>query len=118
MSSLFSAFVQQRAKILPDAFSYIFHEFNNQSTDNKTYKGYDILAVDDTDVNIVKNENDLGTYIENGDNQGFNQLHINALYSICNKTYKDTIIQDKHKTNEVKRKLRNKTNVAFLYRVV
>lgn len=100
-SATSSAFVQQRAKILPEAFEYLFHEFNSNLQNTKTYKGYNLFAVDGTDVNIFKNEKDVDSYIVNGNNEGFNQLHINALYNICNRTYFDTIIQDKHKTNEI-----------------
>lgn len=34
-----SAFVQARAKILPEACQFLFHEFNEQCNDNKHYKG-------------------------------------------------------------------------------
>jgi len=35
-----SAFIQQRDKILPNAFEFLFHEFTNTMTDPKTYKEY------------------------------------------------------------------------------
>lgn len=92
-----SAFVQARAKILPEAFQFLFNEFNQQCNDKKQYKGYHLLAVDGTDLNITKNPYDKDSYLE----QGFNQLHINALYDLENHTYKDAIIQGKNRTNEV-----------------
>lgn len=92
-----SAFVQARAKILPDAFQFLFNEFNQQCNDKKKYKGYRLLAVDGTDLNIAKNLDDEETYLK----QGFNQLHINALYDLENHTYVDAVIQGKPKTNEI-----------------
>lgn len=40
-----SAFVQQRDKILPEAFEYLFHEFNKRCKDTRTYKGHRLLAL-------------------------------------------------------------------------
>ena len=92
-----SAFVQARAKILPEAFQFLFHEFNERCNDKKRYKDSQLLAVDGTDLNIAKNPDDEETYLK----QGFNQLHINTLYDLENHTYVDAIIQGKPKTNEV-----------------
>ena len=39
----------------------------------------------------------IKSYLE----QGFNQLHINALYDLENHTYVDAVIQGKPKTNEI-----------------
>lgn len=82
-SATASAFVQQRAKIRPYAFEYLFKRFNSLCKDSKTYKGYHLYAVDGTTLNIPKNIHDKETYLE----QGFNQLHINALYDLENRTY-------------------------------
>lgn len=95
-----SAFVQQRDKITPAMFRYIFQEFNHTCNDTKTYRGYRLLAVDGSDVNIAYNP-DSETYMPNGDNnKGFNQFHINAIYDVLNKTYFDCIVQPKPKYNE------------------
>ena len=90
-----SAFVQQRDKLLPDAFEHLFHEFNRACSDDLTYEGYHLLAVDGSDINIPKNP-DSDTYFE----QGFNQFHINALYDLLNKTYTDVVIQPSPKEQE------------------
>ena len=92
-----SAFVQARAKILPEAFQYLFTEFNREYNASKKYKGYQLFAVDGTDLNIPKNPLDEETYLE----QGFNQLHINALYDLLDRVYVDAQIQGKRKTNEI-----------------
>ncbi len=95
-----SAFVQQREKITPEMFRYIFQTYNQRSDDTKRHKGYRLLAVDGSDVNIAKNP-ESDSYMENGDSEGFNQLHVNAIYDILNKTYLDCIVQPKPKCNEM-----------------
>ena len=92
-----SAFVQARAKILPEAFQYLFTEFNREYNTSKNYKGYQLLAADGTDLNIPINPLDKETYLK----QGFNQLHINALYNLLDRVYFDAQIQGKRKTNEI-----------------
>ena len=89
-----SAFVQQRAKLLPEACKYIFQAFNNACLDTKTYKGYHLYAVDGTDLNIARNENSP-TYFPPQKNQdvGNNRFHANALYDLLNRTYKDVYVQ-------------------------
>ncbi len=96
-----SAFVQQRNKILPLAFEYLFHATNDQSEvyDLKTYEGYHLYAVDGSDLNVYYDEN-AESFFPNGKNKGFNQLHMNCLYDVLNNIYKDCIIQPSPKTNE------------------
>ena len=92
-----SALVQQRAKIKPDTFKYVFDQFNSQTEifDTATYNGYHLYAIDGTALNVAKNEN-ADTYFA----LGFNQLHLIPLYDICNKTIKDCIIQPRPQMNE------------------
>jgi hypothetical protein len=47
-----SAFIQQRNKLLPFAFEFLFHEFTHSFQDLRTYKGYRLFAVDGSDLNI------------------------------------------------------------------
>ena len=91
-----SAFVQQRAKITPYAFEYLFHKFNLLCSNAKSYKGYHLYAVDGTVLNIPTNPRDKETYLE----QGFNQLHINALFDLQNRTYLDCFVQPRNMVNE------------------
>lgn len=97
-----SAFVQQRDKITPDAFYYLFRTFNELSEDKIDYKGYKLLAVDGSDINIAYNPNSE-TFVSNNidKNKGYNQFHINAIYDVLNKVYVDCIIQPKTKCNEI-----------------
>ena len=94
-----SAFVQQRQKLLPSAFESIFHSFNDECCDPRLFRGYRLFAVDGTDLNVAYNPN-AESYQPQGNQKGCNLLHINALYDICNKTYKDIVIQPCQKTDE------------------
>lgn len=96
-----SAFVQQRNKLLGFAMEYLLHEFNSQCNDTKTYNNYHLYAIDGSDINIVYNPYDEETYIKQGNLKGFNQLHLNALYDVMNKTYLDAYVQTAHKANEI-----------------
>ena len=96
-----SALIQQRNKILPFAFEYILNEFTQSFKNFKTYDGYRLLAVDGSDLNIYHNPKDTNTYFQNTPNsKGFNQLHLNAMYDLCNKLYIDVCIQNHRKANE------------------
>lgn len=53
-----SAFVQQRDKLLPETFEYLFREFNDVCSDDLTYEGYHLLAVDGSDINIPMDEDE------------------------------------------------------------
>ena len=89
-----SAFVQQRNKILPFAFEFLFHEFNQAVKKLKTYKGYRLLAVDDSDLSIAHNPDDSSTYFQSRqDTRGFNLIYLNVMYDPQNKIYVDACIQ-------------------------
>ena len=88
-----SAFVQQRAKLKPEAFEYVVKEFNKAYPCTETYKGYRLIAVDGSDLCISYEINDTDTYIPHADQKGYNLIHINSAYDILNKRYVDTIIR-------------------------
>lgn len=96
-----SAFIQQRDKLLPSAFKFLLNEFTSSFQDLKTFEGYRLLAADGSDLNIWHNPNDADTYFQSTPNsKGFNQLHLNAMYDLCNKLYVDVCIQPGRKENE------------------
>ncbi len=95
-----SAFVQRRSKIPFDFFNYLFETFNDMCVDSKKYKGYRILAVDGTTINLAYNPN-TETYVENGQNKGFNQMHANVLFDVLNKTYVHAELQPQPQTDEI-----------------
>ena len=63
-----SAFVQQRAKLKPEAMEYLFQRFVQGSPAKKTFRGYRLLAVDGSDLQIFADPNDSESYYpsENG----------------------------------------------------
>lgn len=96
-----SAFVQQRDKILPCAFEFLLDKFTNSFDNLKTYNGYRLLAVDGSDLNIAHNPKDVDSYCQSSpDSKGFNILHLNAIYDLCNKLYIDASIQGYKQKNE------------------
>jgi hypothetical protein len=96
-----SAFVQQRNKILPSALEFLFHEFTGSYTDIKHYRGYRLLAIDGSDLHIATDSADKDTYFQSQPNtKGFNLLHLNAAYDLCNRLYVDAMIQPRRLCNE------------------
>lgn len=69
-----SAFVQQRKKINSDAFYDIYKEFNLNCTDNHTFKGYRLLAVDGSCMSRNKKSESYVSYESN--QKSYNQMHI------------------------------------------
>ena len=57
-----SAFIQQRAKITPEAFECLFLYFTNKVDENKLYNGLRLLAVDGSDLQIAANPNDPDSF--------------------------------------------------------
>lgn len=96
-----SAFVQQRDKLLPKALEYLLHRFNQSFEDFRSYKGYRLIAFDGSDLIIPHNPKDTETYIKSKANtRGFNLLHLNGMYDLCNKLYLDACVQTRKKQNE------------------
>jgi hypothetical protein len=98
-----SAFIQQRDKLKPSALLFLLHNFVDTYKKIKTFKGYRLIAVDGSKVTISTDPNHKESYVlRNGNTKGYNLLHINALYDICNKLYLDATIQTYRKMNEFK----------------
>lgn len=98
-----SAFCQQRAKVLPDAFQFLFASFTEklESLDElQLFHGYRLLAVDGSDINIPYNPKDTDSFHQNGNKKGYNQLHLNALFDPLNGTYSDCVLEPDRKSHE------------------
>ena len=110
-----SAFIQQRDKILPLALEFLFHRFTDSFHDTKDYRGYRLFAVDGSKLRIAHDPNDQDTYVQNrnGD-KGYNMLHLNAMYDLCNKLYIDALVQPVRHKNENKALIDmvNRSNIA------
>ena len=93
-SATASAFVQQRAKILPAAFESLFHLFTENIESNKKYKGFRLLAVDGSDFRTASNPNDPDSFFPGVAGQkSYNLLHLNALFDIVQHVYVDALVQ-------------------------
>jgi len=98
-----SAFVQQRDKIKKFALEFIFREFTMSFPALRTYRGFRLLADDGSDLHFATDPTDPDTYFQNKtDSKGFNLLHLNALYDLCNRIYVDALIQPRILANEHK----------------
>lgn len=90
-----SAYTQQRSKVLPEAFEFLFNSFtqeNMPSTNN--YKGYRLIACDGSNLTIATNPNDAETaYKSNQFGTITNHLHLNAFYDVLNRIYLDAVLQ-------------------------
>lgn len=90
-----SAYTQQRSKVLPEAFEFLFNSFtqeNMSSTNN--YKGYRLIACDGSNLTIATNPNDAQTaYKSNQFGTITNHLHLNAFYDVLNRIYLDAVLQ-------------------------
>ncbi|MEE1528259.1 MAG: IS4 family transposase [Blautia sp.] len=88
-----SAFVQQRKKILPAALETLFHDFTSQTNRDCFYKGYRLLAVDGSDIQIATNPNDNESFLQTKEGvKPYNLLRLNALYNLLTHTYEDAIV--------------------------
>jgi hypothetical protein len=96
-----SAFIQQRSKILPCAFEYLFREFTKECLEPETFRGYRLFAVDGSTLSIAPTAADDGTYVpkESG-KTGFYALHMNAVYDLLSRVYVDALIQPRKQENE------------------
>ncbi|WP_244834499.1 IS4 family transposase [Clostridium sp. BJN0001] len=96
-----SALIQQRKKLNEIAMPYLFHKFTSSYNALKNIKGYRLLAVDGSKLNIHHNPNDKDTHVKTVPGyKGHNKLHINCMYDLCNKIFVDTCIQAVRKCNE------------------
>jgi hypothetical protein len=77
-----SSFNQRRAQILPEAFEFLFREFNQVTYQEKLHRGYRMLACDGSDLSIAYDPLDETTYFQSTpDSKGFMVL----LFKLCGK---------------------------------
>lgn len=97
-----AAFYKQRKKLRKDALQNLLVAFNKK-LNKKLFNGtYQFIACDGSALDIYRNPDDPDTFFEpNGKStRGFNQIHINAFYSILDRRFTDLIIQPGRKRNE------------------
>lgn len=94
-----SAFCQQRSKLDPEAFLHILH-LMSFSRSPSLFRGYRVLAMDGSVVNIPFDPEDEETLCQTGSARPFSQLHLNALYDCLNDLFLDVSIDSSRKTGE------------------
>ena len=65
------------------------------------FRGYRLLAVDGTTVNLPRNPKAPSFVQNDGIPKGVNQLHVTPLYDLCARTFADTVIQPEPKKDEI-----------------
>lgn len=96
-----SAFVQCRNKILPEAFHFLFDEFNSRCNLSSLYKGFRLLAIDGSELQTATNAEHKDSYFPNiNDRKAYNLIHLNAVYDLLSHTYVDAIVEGKQIANE------------------
>lgn len=96
-----AALSQRRSQIDPSVFREVFNRFNAACADNETFRGYRILAADGTSVNMPRNPAAPSFVCNDSAPYGYNQLHLNPLYDICNRTYFDAVVQPEPQKDEI-----------------
>lgn len=96
-----SAVSQRRAQIDTAVFRAVFENFNADCPDNALYRGYRLLAVDGTAINLPRNPKAASFVQNDGIPKGVNQLHLTPLYDLLNRTFADAIIQPEPQKDEI-----------------
>jgi hypothetical protein len=96
-----SAYNQQRSKVLPEAFKFLFHEFTSKLNLNRCFHGYRLIACDGSNISIAKNQKDTETSVRSNQfDNTVNRLHLNAFYDLMNRSYLDVEVQNWADYNE------------------
>lgn len=96
-----SAVSQRRAQIAPETFRDVFHRFNAGCVDNKLFRGYRLVAVDGTAVNLPRNPTAPSFVCNDGIPNGVNQLHLTPMYDLLSRTFTDAVIQPEPRKDEI-----------------
>ena len=94
------AFVKARDKINTKVFAKLLYMINKAYPCESVFKGYHLIAVDGSDLNIAYNPDDSETFLKSKKSKGINQLHLNCAYDILSNRYVDAIINGKKKAGE------------------
>lgn len=94
-----SAMVQSRAKLKENLFYFLLDSLNQKYPYKKTFKGYKLIAVDGSKINIPYNPDDVSTFhngkrkTDNTQGKGYNQVHLSAAYDVLNSRFIDAMIK-------------------------
>lgn len=74
-----SALHQRLGKIKPSAFAEVFRSFTSMCRKPSAFDGYNLYAVDGSDLRTIVNPEDTDSFFPNGDKEAYNLYHLNAL---------------------------------------
>lgn len=103
-----SAIVQARSKIKPELFQHILYKLNDSYKCTRSFKGFQLFAVDGSKLSIPYNSSDTSSFhkgktkSDGSFGKGYNQLHATVVFDILNQRYIDAIINDITLYDEVK----------------
>ena len=96
------AFIQQRAKLLPEAMAFVFSEVVRAFPRGPSVDGYRLIACDGSDLHYAVNPNEPENYfVVSEQARGYNLLHLNALYDLDSRRYVDALIQSRRQVDEI-----------------
>ena len=96
-----SALIQQRNKLHYEALHYLLLLFQKPPTEDQLFKGFRLLAVDGSGLEIASNENDPDSRHQGiGAKAPFNEVFVHGLFDVYQQTYVDFRITKLHKNNE------------------
>ena len=97
-----AAFYKQRKKLRDGALRSLLLSFNHKCKKHFFKGKYSLIACDGSAADIFRNPHDPDTFFPPGgtSKKGFNQIHINAFYSILDKKFIDLVIQPARRRNE------------------
>ena len=96
------AFIQQRAKLLPEAMAFVFSEVVKAFPCGTGADGCRLIACDGSDLHYAANPNEPQNYFVSSEQaKGYNLLHLNALYDVDSHRYVDALIQSRREADEV-----------------
>lgn len=90
------AFVKRRGRLLPEAFSFLFHLFVERTQPSTLFHGFCLPAVDGSDLHIPTDSFFPGK----DDSKPYNLLHLDALYDLMSHTYLDASVCPKRLSDE------------------
>ncbi len=95
------AITQARKPIPPELLKQVLDLFNQSCEENARYRGYKILAVDGSSINMPRNPEADSFVCNSSAPEVYNQLHLNTIYDICADTYFDALIQPEPQKDEI-----------------
>ena len=96
-----STLCEARKKLNPEALYEVFLRFTNSFPELRTFKGYRLIGVDGSTINIPLNKGEPETLHQNKeDHKCFSQCYFNGAYDLLNAIYVDAVVSTLQKTDE------------------